>query len=94
MNPKNSFYSRDSHGLLDDGRSEGWTSGIFEHPQSKVPHIMILAQFGVKVSSDDLLVGELSMIAQAVNNRLSQTKFEHCAYFPVLVISFFGPQHG
>ncbi|CEJ59931.1 hypothetical protein PMG11_08529 [Penicillium brasilianum] len=58
------------------------------------PHVRLVVVHGATGTPNGVLLGELGTIAQVIYNRLNQPRFENDSYFPVLVISLFGPRHG
>ncbi|KAJ9205262.1 hypothetical protein C8Q69DRAFT_510514 [Paecilomyces variotii] len=65
-----------------------------DNPETLRPHIILLICTGAEAKDNELLLGELGPIAQAIENRLQQKEFEKTSLFPVLAISLFGPRHG
>jgi hypothetical protein len=66
----------------------------FDDPKTTRPHIKLVTLTGAKDERNELLHGELAPVANAVYCRLEQPEFEDTSFFPVLVISLFGPRHG
>ncbi|KAI2793500.1 hypothetical protein POX_a00080 [Penicillium oxalicum] len=59
----------------------------------KWPHLRITVCHGHTGDPHGILIGELGSIAQAILNRLNEPAFDNESYFPVLVLSFFGPRY-
>ncbi|OQD70511.1 hypothetical protein PENDEC_c023G00917 [Penicillium decumbens] len=58
------------------------------------PHLRIATiNYGL-LYEDRLLVSELSAIAQVLEKRVHQPQLQETIYFPVLLISLFGPRNG
>ncbi|KAF7715731.1 Uncharacterized protein PECH_006133 [Penicillium ucsense] len=57
------------------------------------PHVRMAVCHGHSGDPHGILIGELGAIAQVILNRLNQPQFDNESYFPVLMLSFFGPRH-
>lgn len=55
-----------------------------------MPHVMLLAVQDVNVTENELLVGEMGPIVQAIRNRLDQKEFAKTSFFPVSLGSLMG----
>lgn len=60
----------------------GWSASVFENVPT-IPHVMLLAIQDVEVTKNELLVGEVGPIVQAIRNRLDQKEFANFTFFPV-----------
>ncbi|KAJ5177251.1 uncharacterized protein N7482_003128 [Penicillium canariense] len=93
------------HGLLSRPRTRdhvGWRCEMVgewkDRPRrgdpTTRPHVRLIIVHGTIGSSNGILLGELGALAQVIYNRLCQPSFDHESFFPVLLISLFGPRHG
>ncbi|KAJ5800610.1 uncharacterized protein N7518_002678 [Penicillium psychrosexuale] len=63
-------------------------------PKTTRPHVKLVILTGTEAKENELLHGELASIINTLYYRLEQPEFEDTSFFPVLVISLFGPRHG
>ncbi|KAI1835430.1 hypothetical protein DTO027I6_2811 [Penicillium roqueforti] len=66
----------------------------FKDPKTTRPHIKLVTLTGTKAKENELQHSELASIANTLYCRLEQPEFGDTSFFPVLVISLFGPRHG
>ncbi|KAJ5580131.1 uncharacterized protein N7459_006116 [Penicillium hispanicum] len=96
------FEEDESSGLLDGCNTKGhaswhyvslseWQTDDQEMPD---PHLRIVMISNTVGKDDELLIGELGGLVQAICTRMHHKDFQDVSVVPVLMISLFGPRHG